>query len=241
MVELFKAGGFMMWPLLAAALFGIAIIFERFIVLHRMPSPKKAEKELELIESALREGGLEGCAAKVSKGKGFLNYIFARLLKRYDVLMMEKRELAKSREAITGADMAAQDSVTKYLMAQTEISEFRDELLLTIDDSSRAYVSRFLPALNSVSTISPLLGLLGTITGMITAFSSIAQSGTGDPRVVAGGISEALVTTATGLIIAIPALTFYRYLGSKADTTRSVVEVYAISFSNTLLTMLERQ
>ena len=76
---------------------------------------------------------------------------------------------------------------------------------------------------------------------MIQAFESIAAAGTGDPKVVAGGISQALITTATGLIIAIPAIVFYRYLGHKADASRSNIEVYAISFANTLLALLERQ
>jgi len=131
--------------------------------------------------------------------------------------------------------------VTKYLVSQSEMTEFRDELLMTIDDSTKTYVTRFLPVLNTVSNIAPLLGLLGTITGMIKAFKSIAESGTGDPRVVAGGISEALITTATGLIIAVPAIVFYRYLGHKADSSRSSIEVYAITFSNSLLAMLENE
>jgi len=76
---------------------------------------------------------------------------------------------------------------------------------------------------------------------MIIAFESIAQSGTGDPRVVAGGISQALITTAAGLIIAVPAILFYRYLGHKADSARSAVEMYAMAFSNTLLAMLEKE
>ena len=241
-VQMFKDGGPMMYALLATAITGIAVVFERFVVLHRIPTSQKAEKQLEDVEQALSEGGLEGCAAKVSKGKGILNYIFARLLKRYDVLAMEKKELRAHRAQISGGqDMSGQDAVTKFLVSQTEVSEFRDELLMTIDDSSRTYVTRFLPVLNTVGGISPLMGLLGTITGMITAFESIAASGTGDPRVVAGGISQALITTATGLIIAIPAIIFYRYLGSKADKQRSNIEVYAISFSNSLLAILEKE
>ncbi|MBN1291923.1 MAG: MotA/TolQ/ExbB proton channel family protein [Candidatus Latescibacteria bacterium] len=207
-----------------------------------MPSSQKAENQLIEVEKAINEGGLEGCAQKVSKGKGVLNYIFARLLKRYDTLVLEKRELAQRRKEVSGLDLnASGDAVTKFLIAQTELSEFRDELLMTIDDSSRSYVTRFLPVLNTVGNIAPLLGLLGTITGMIKAFESIAEAGTGDPKVVAGGISEALITTATGLIIAIPAIIFYRYLGSKADSSRTSIEVYAISFSNTLLAILEKQ
>ncbi|MCE5252357.1 MotA/TolQ/ExbB proton channel family protein [bacterium] len=240
MVEMFKAGGPMMYPLLLSALIGVAVIFERFVVLHRMPSAKAAEKQLTDVEQAINESGLEGAAKKISKGKGVLNYIFARLLKRYDTLVMEKKELALRRKEV-GGGAEATDGVTKFLVAQSELTEFRDELLLTIDDASRSYVTRFLAVLNTVSNISPLLGLLGTITGMIKAFESIAASGTGDPKVVAAGISEALLTTAAGLFIAIPAVVFYRYLGAKADASRNSVEVYAMSFSNTLLALLERQ
>ena len=240
MVELFKAGGPLMYALLTAALVGIAVIFERFVVLHKMPSAKKAESQLEDVEQALSDGGLEGCAQKISKGKGVLNYIFARLMKRYDTLLMEKKELEARRKEISG-DIAKGDAVTKFLMAQTQLTEFRDELFMTIDDASKNYVNRFLPVLNTVGNIAPLLGLLGTITGMISAFESIAEAGTGDPKVVAKGIQEALITTATGLVIAIPAIVFYRYLGAKADSSRSSIEVYAISFSNTLLAILESQ
>ncbi|MFC1694398.1 MotA/TolQ/ExbB proton channel family protein [Candidatus Latescibacterota bacterium] len=240
MVELIQTGGPMMYALMAAALFGIAVIFERFVVLHRMPTAIKAEKELEGVEEALSTGGLESCAQKISKGKGVLNYIFARMLKRYDTLLIEKKELEKRRKEVSGGAEGA-DGVSNFLIRQAEITEFRDELFTTIDDASRAYVTRFLPVLNTVGNISPLLGLLGTILGMIRAFESIAQSGTGDPRVVAGGISEALVTTATGLVIAIPAIVFYRYLGHKADASRTNVEVYAITFSNSLLAILEKE
>ncbi len=241
MVQLIESGGMMMYALIAAALAGMAVIFERFVVLHRMPTAVKAEKELESVEEALSTGGLESCAQKISKGKGVLNFIFARMLKRYDTLIIEKKELEKRRKEGAGAGTEGADAVSRFLMRQTEITEFRDELFMTIDDASRAYVTRFLPVLNTVGNISPLLGLLGTILGMIRAFESIALSGTGDPRVVAGGISEALITTATGLLIAIPAIIFYRYLGHKADTSRTDVEVYAITFSNSLLAMLEKE
>ena len=240
MIQLFNDGGPLMWALLAAAFAGMAVIFERFVVLNRIPTAQKADKELENIESTLNEGGLEGCAQSVSKGKGILNYIFARLLKRYDTLVIEKRDLKKAR-GISDEEVAAQDAVTKFLIAQSELSEFKDEMHITIDDASRTYVTRFLPVLNTVGNVSPLLGLLGTIVGMIIAFESIAASGTGDPRVVAGGISQALITTATGLIIAVPSIVAYRYLGHKADSARSSVEMYAMAFSNTLLAMLEKK
>jgi len=240
MIKLFNDGGLMMYPLLAAALLGIAVIFERLVVLHRIPTAKKADQELERIESSLNEGGLEKCAEVVSKGKGILNYIFARLLKRYDTLVIEKRDLERAR-GISKAEKSETDAVTRFLIAQSEMTEFKDEMHITIDEASRTYVTRFLAVLNSVATVSPLMGLLGTILGMIIAFESIAQSGTGDPRVVAGGISQALITTAAGLIIAVPALIFYRYLGHKAESARSNVEMYAMAFSNTLLALLEKE
>jgi len=67
-----------------------------------------------------------------------------------------------------------------------------------------------LNTLGTISTITPLLGLLGTVIGMIKVFTAITTVGVGDPTVLAGGISEALITTAAGLSVAIPSLIFYR-------------------------------
>ncbi|MDR1920315.1 MAG: MotA/TolQ/ExbB proton channel family protein [Candidatus Adiutrix sp.] len=77
---------------------------------------------------------------------------------------------------------------------------------------------RHLGALHLVASISPLLGLLGTVSGMIAAFNSIAVEGIGSPGLLAGGISEALLTTAAGLCVAIPALVAHRALLSRAAT-----------------------
>jgi biopolymer transport protein ExbB len=66
--------------------------------------------------------------------------------------------------------------------------------------------------------VSPLLGLLGTVTGMIRTFKAITVAGVGDPTAMAGGIAEALITTAAGLIIAVPALMAYRYLRGRVDS-----------------------
>ena len=194
---------------------------------------KKAEKQLTDVEQALTDGGLEGCAQKVSRGKGALNYIFARLLRRYDTLVLEKKELETRRKQASGSDvMEGQDQLSKFLIAQSSIQEFRDELLMTIDDASKSYVTRFLPVLNTVGNVAPLLGLLGTITGMISAFESIAASGTGDPKVVAGGISEALITTAAGLTVAIPSYFFYRYFSGR-------VTEYVLSMEEQALSLIE--
>jgi len=78
-----------------------------------------------------------------------------------------------------------------------------------------ARLRQYLPILATVASISPFVGLFGTCKGIISAFSDIATQGMGGPSVIAAGISEALVSTATGLLVAIPALMFYNYF-SKA-------------------------
>jgi len=80
-----------------------------------------------------------------------------------------------------------------------------------------ASLEGLLPTLSTVANISPLVGFLGTVTGMIKAFAAVAAEGLGDPTTVAAGISEALITTATGLIIAIPCLAAYNYFVSRVN------------------------
>ncbi len=79
-------------------------------------------------------------------------------------------------------------------------------------------MERYLNTLGTIAAISPLLGLLGTVIGMIKVFSDIMIQGTGNAAVLAGGISEALITTATGLSVAIPALIMHRYFHRRVDT-----------------------
>jgi biopolymer transport protein ExbB len=71
-------------------------------------------------------------------------------------------------------------------------------------------LERYLSTLGTIAAITPLLGLLGTVMGMIRVFSEIMAQGTGNANALAGGISEALITTAAGLCVGIPALMFYR-------------------------------
>jgi biopolymer transport protein ExbB len=106
---------------------------------------------------------------------------------------------------------------------------------MVTEEAARGYLSRNLPVLQTIGSISPLLGLLGTITGMIIAFEAIAVAGAGDPRIVALGISQALVTTATGLIIAIPTVVVYRILSRRAEAMLESVEMYGHAFANTLI------
>ncbi|MEE9492492.1 MAG: MotA/TolQ/ExbB proton channel family protein [Gammaproteobacteria bacterium] len=87
-----------------------------------------------------------------------------------------------------------------------------------IEDTGRHVVhelERYLNTLGTIAAIAPLLGLLGTVIGMIKVFSSITTQGVGNPTAMAGGISEALLTTAAGMVVAIPSLMFYRFFRGK--------------------------
>lgn len=79
-------------------------------------------------------------------------------------------------------------------------------------------LERFLNPLGTIAAITPLLGLLGTVIGMIKVFTEIMIQGTGNASVLAGGISEALITTAAGLTVAIPALIFHRFFQRRIDS-----------------------
>ncbi len=89
-------------------------------------------------------------------------------------------------------------------------------------------MERFLNALGTIAAVTPLMGLLGTVIGMISVFSEIMAQGTGNAGVLAGGISEALVTTAAGLIVAIPALICFRIFQRRIDEIVVFMEQEAV-------------
>ncbi|MFO7752071.1 MAG: MotA/TolQ/ExbB proton channel family protein [Desulfobacteraceae bacterium] len=93
-------------------------------------------------------------------------------------------------------------------------------------------LERFLPALNVMAAVSPLIGLLGTVTGMIGTFHVITLYGTGDPRLMSGGISEALVTTMLGLGVAIPVMLFHAFLRRRIEHIVGDMEEKAVALSN---------
>ncbi len=96
----------------------------------------------------------------------------------------------------------------------------RAVMIEAIEDAGRHVahdLERYLNMLGTIAAISPLLGLLGTVTGMIRTFKAITVAGVGNPAAMAGGIAEALLTTAAGLLVAIPALVAYRYLRGRVD------------------------
>lgn len=114
----------------------------------------------------------------------------------------------------------------------------RDVLKEVVEDAGRHAVhdlERYLNTLGTIAAISPLLGLLGTVSGMIRSFTAITTEGVGNPTVLAGGISEALITTAAGLTVAIPSLIAYRYLRGRVAALVVQIEKESMRFIEVLL------
>lgn len=95
-------------------------------------------------------------------------------------------------------------------------------------------MERYLTILGTISTVAPLLGLLGTVFGMITVFNSIMMEGTGNAGVLAGGISQALITTAAGLTVAIPSMISHRFFQRRMDTLVVTMEQEAVKLVDAL-------
>jgi biopolymer transport protein ExbB len=113
----------------------------------------------------------------------------------------------------------------------------RDALMERLEDTGRHVVhelERFLTTLGTIAGVSPLLGLLGTVGGIIKAFNAINAGAMGDPRLLSGGIAQALITTAAGLCAAIPSLIAYRYLRGRVDRIVIAIEKDAIQLADAL-------
>jgi biopolymer transport protein ExbB len=107
----------------------------------------------------------------------------------------------------------------------------REVMKEAIGDAGRhvvAQLGRYLNTLGTIASVAPLLGLLGTVFGMIDIFGVIMNAGTGNAGLLAGGISKALLTTAAGLSVAIPTLLFHRFLESKVDRIALDMEEQAL-------------
>ncbi len=114
----------------------------------------------------------------------------------------------------------------------------REEIKEAISDAARNEIPRvekYLGILGTIAGVSPLLGLLGTVTGMIKVFRIISVTGVGQAGALSGGIAEALITTATGLTIAIPTLVMYNFFIDKAANIIRGIEKHSLHLMNIIL------
>lgn len=197
MLELVKAGGWPMIPLLLLSAVGLAIIVERFWTLRR-----KAVLPLNLgreVRAWAARGRLDPAHIESLRGNSPLGALLAAAL---DV---RNRPRDQIRERI--------EDVGRHLVHQME---------------------RYLNSLGTIAAAGPLLGLFGTVVGMIQMFLGILDHGLGDVSQLAGGIGKALVCTASGMIVAIPALMFHRYFRGRIAGYIVDMEHEAIQLLDTL-------
>jgi biopolymer transport protein ExbB len=158
---------------------------------------------------------------------------------RYDILQRIE-ELLRDRKIPEATTLCKRypSSMTRILLAAIlNHDKTRQEIKEIIEDAGRHEVpvlERYLMILGTIASISTLLGLLGTITGMIKTFNVIAALGYGHPEALAGGISEALIATASGLGVAIPTLVFYNFFTSKVDSLVVEMEKNSLRMLNIL-------
>jgi biopolymer transport protein ExbB len=167
--------------------------------------------------------------------------IFLERLWTYIKVRQEFRELAhqveplvakhRNDEAIATCHKSQSPLAQVFLAALRVAGRSREQVKAIVEETGRreaAPLQRYLGLLGTIATISPLLGLLGTVLGMIRAFNVIASQGMGTPATLGGGISEALITTAAGMTVAIPVILAHRYLTGRLERLIIEMEEYSL-------------
>ena len=150
------------------------------------------------------------------------------------VSLIKKRNINEAVE-VCKADKSALARISETIITNTDLPLSR--LLEVAEESGRneaAKLDKFLPSLQTIVAIAPLLGLLGTVLGMIKIFDVIALQGTGNAEALSSGIAEALLTTAAGLVVAIPAQIFYFIAKARADAIGVALEKASSEVMNLL-------
>ena len=195
-------GGIFMWVILLASISGLAVIIEKLYTF-LSKEKKLSENEKNQLYKALRTGNREEILKLCKDKTDSVSKSVAKIVSNMDINFDELDN--SHRQVIEGI-------ISESILEQTTELEKGMSLLGTVVNAA------------------PQLGLLGTVTGMIAAFSALTRNGTSTAKIVAGGISEALYTTAFGLIVAIPALVFYNYFNRRIDVIVAEMERAALQF-----------
>ncbi|MDH4185188.1 MAG: MotA/TolQ/ExbB proton channel family protein [Nitrospinota bacterium] len=187
LTDLFQKGGPVQYVILAASVYGAALVFERWI--------KYRALDLRI--------------------SNMLNHVYE--CQQVDGKVMEGMDKNDS------AGRIAWTAWDNRKMGKTGIMEKVRVRFMT----EETYITRRLGAVAVIASLLPMLGLLGTVVGMIAAFNAIAIHGTGDPKILADGISQALLTTEAGLITSIPLLYLHQILVDKADILTRKLDTFA--------------
>lgn len=206
----------------------------------------KREKARKSLGQYVREGGMIGYVIIALGIAALLLTLFkASEILRFRVATVEQvdrilQSLAGGRREVAIEDARLIEGVAGEILATgVEHSDEKrgvlEELLFEKILGVRPLLERFLPFLAVTAGVAPLLGLLGTVTGMIKTFQLITIFGTGDAKSLSSGISEALVTTALGLIVAIPVLVLHGVLSRMAKQRLGALEQLSVAFVNGIM------
>lgn len=195
-------GGIFMWVILLASISGLAVIIQKMYTF-LSKEKKLSEIEKNQLYKALRMGNKEEILKLCKDKTDSVSKSVTKIVSNMDINFDELDN--SHRQVIEGI-------ISESILEQTTELEKGMSLLGTVVNAA------------------PQLGLLGTVTGMIAAFSALTRNGTSTAKIVAGGISEALYTTAFGLIVAIPALVFYNYFNRRIDVIVAEMERAALQF-----------
>ena len=202
MLKYLVDGGIFMWVILLASISGLAVIIEKMYTF-LSKEKKLSENEKNQLYKALRTGSREAILKLCKDKTDSVSKSVTKIVSNTDINFDELDN--SHRQVIEGI-------ISESILEQTTELEKGMSLLGTVVNAA------------------PQLGLLGTVTGMIAAFSALTRNGTSTAKIVAGGISEALYTTAFGLIVAIPALVFYNYFNRRIDVIVAEMERAALQF-----------
>jgi biopolymer transport protein ExbB len=161
-------------------------------------------------------------------------WTFSKFKQGTDALRKDVEDLVlKSRieEALVVCQRVGSPLARIFIAALRASGKPRDQVKTAVEEvgtREAAPLERYLGLLGTIASLSPLLGLLGTVVGMIEAFNVIAVQGVGTPATIGGGISQALITTAAGLTVAIPTILLHKYLTGRVDRMVLELEEYSL-------------
>ena len=155
----------------------------------------------------------------------------AQLLRLSKIKMHSQMQLQQLFKAENSSEFAGMQQQLFNLTLQSEKGQVRDDQLFNQLIHDKHKLDNFIGAIAVTAAVAPLLGLLGTVSGMIETFKMMTLFGSGDPEVVSGGIAQALITTELGLVVAIPALVLNALLSRKAKAYYSQLEGFALQLS----------
>ncbi|GAA78594.1 MotA/TolQ/ExbB proton channel family protein [Pseudoalteromonas sp. BSi20495] len=155
----------------------------------------------------------------------------AQLLRLNKIKMHSQLQLQKLFISKNSSEFNGMQQQLFNLTLQSEKGQIRDDQLFNQLIHDKHKLDNFIGAIAVTAAVAPLLGLLGTVSGMIETFKMMTLFGSGDPEVVSGGIAQALITTELGLVVAIPALVLNALLSRKAKAYYSQLEGFALQLS----------